>query len=110
MNYLAAIELKGSVSVRPVWGSNHLNGPAVDLGPTDGGLHALLANILLSTHKATEAVAEAEREPDAEWRETALLFALDAAGRKSDADRAIAAYELKHAADDPGGIAAFYAC
>ena len=33
-----------------------------------------------------------------------------AAGRKDDADRAIAAYELKHAADDPGGIAAFYAC
>jgi tetratricopeptide (TPR) repeat protein len=83
---------------------------AVELGPSDGGLHALLANILLSTHKATEAVVEAEREPDAEWRETALLFALDAAGRKSEADRAIAAYEVKHAADDPGGIAAFYAC
>jgi len=83
---------------------------AVELGPSDGGLHALLANILLSTHKATEAVVEAEREPDAEWRETALLFALDAAGRRSDADRAIAAYEVKHAADDPGGIAAFYAC
>jgi transcriptional activator of cad operon len=83
---------------------------AVELGPTVAGLHALLANILVSTHKAAEAVAEAEREPDAEWRETALLFALDAAGRKSDADRAIAAYELKYADDDPGGIAAFYAC
>jgi serine/threonine-protein kinase len=83
---------------------------AVELGPTVAGLHAALANILLSTHKAAEAVAEAEREPDAEWRETALLFALDAAGRKSDADRAIASYELKHADDDPGGIAAFYAC
>jgi TolB-like protein/DNA-binding winged helix-turn-helix (wHTH) protein/Tfp pilus assembly protein PilF len=83
---------------------------AVELGPTNAGLHALLTNILLSTHKAAEAVAEAELEPDAEWRETALLFALDAAGRKSEADRAIAAYELKHADDDPGGIAAFYAC
>ncbi len=83
---------------------------AVELGPTTAGLHALLANILLSTHKAAEAVAEAEREPDAEWRETALLFALDAAGRKSEADRAIAAYELKYADDDPSGIAAFYAC
>jgi TolB-like protein/DNA-binding winged helix-turn-helix (wHTH) protein len=56
---------------------------AVELGPATAGLHALLANILLSTHKAAEAVAEAEREPDAEWRETALLFALDAAGRKT---------------------------
>jgi transcriptional activator of cad operon len=83
---------------------------AVELAPTTAGLHALLANILLSTHKAAEAVAEAEREPDAGWRETALLFALDAAGRKSEADRAIAAYELKYADDDPGGIAAFYAC
>jgi Tfp pilus assembly protein PilF len=83
---------------------------AVELGPTTAGLHALLANILVSTHKAAEAVTEAEREPDAEWRESALLFALDAAGRKSDADRAIAAYELKYADDDPGGIAAFYAC
>ncbi len=83
---------------------------AVELGPTSAGLHASLANILLSTHKAAEAVAEAEREPDAQWRETALLFALDAAGRKGDADRAIVAYELKHAEDDPGGIAAFYAC
>jgi TolB-like protein/DNA-binding winged helix-turn-helix (wHTH) protein/Tfp pilus assembly protein PilF len=83
---------------------------AVELGPTMAGLHALFANILVSTHKAAEAVTEAEREPDAEWRETALLFALDAAGRKSEADRAIAAYELKYADNDPGGIAAFYAC
>jgi TolB-like protein/DNA-binding winged helix-turn-helix (wHTH) protein/tetratricopeptide (TPR) repeat protein len=83
---------------------------AVELGPTDAGLHSLLANILLSSHKAAEAVGEAEQEPDAGWRETALLFALDAAERKGEADRAIAAYELKYADDDPGGIAAFYAC
>ncbi len=82
---------------------------AVELNSTTAGLHALLANILLSTNKPTEAVAEAEREPDAGWRETALLFALDAAGRKVDADRAIAMYELNHA-DKPGRIAAFYAC
>jgi TolB-like protein/DNA-binding winged helix-turn-helix (wHTH) protein/Tfp pilus assembly protein PilF len=83
---------------------------AVELAPATAGLHALLANILLSRNKTAEAVAEAEREPDAEWRETALLFAVDAAGRKSDADRAITAYELKYADDDAGGIAAFYAC
>jgi hypothetical protein len=55
-------------------------------------------------------VAEAEQEPDAQWRDGALLFALEAAGRNSDADRAIAAYELKYADTDPGAIAAFYAC
>ncbi len=32
----------------------------------------------------------------------ALPFALDAAGRKSDADRAIAVYVLKHADDSEG--------
>jgi TolB-like protein/DNA-binding winged helix-turn-helix (wHTH) protein/Tfp pilus assembly protein PilF len=83
---------------------------AVELGPATAGLHALLANALLSTHKAAEAVAEAEQEPDAQWRDGALLFALEAAGRNSDADRAIAAYELKYADTDPGAIAAFYAC
>jgi tetratricopeptide (TPR) repeat protein len=82
---------------------------AVELNPAAAGLHALLANILISTHKATEAVAEAEREPDAEWRTIALSFALDATGRKSDADRAIAVYELKYT-DDSEGIAAFHAC
>jgi TolB-like protein/DNA-binding winged helix-turn-helix (wHTH) protein/Tfp pilus assembly protein PilF len=82
---------------------------AVELNPAAAGLHALLANILISTHKAAEAVAEAEQESDAEWRAIALSFALDAAGRKRDADRAIAVYELKYA-DDSAGIAAFYAC
>jgi hypothetical protein len=48
--------------------------------------HGLLANILISTNKAAEAVTEAEQESDAEWRMIALSFALDAAGRKSDAD------------------------
>ncbi len=32
----------------------------VELNPTIAGLHRLLANILISTHKAAEAVAEAE--------------------------------------------------
>lgn len=82
---------------------------AVALAPTTAGLHALLAYMLLSTNKTAEAVAEAEREPDAGWRETALPLALDAAGRKVDADRAIALYEQNHA-DNPGRIAAFYAC
>jgi tetratricopeptide (TPR) repeat protein len=83
---------------------------AVEIDPMVAGLHGMLANILLTDHKPVEAVAEAEGEPDAEWREETLPFALDAAGRKSDADRAIATYELKYADDGPGVIAEFYAC
>jgi TolB-like protein/DNA-binding winged helix-turn-helix (wHTH) protein len=74
------------------------------------GLHGMLANILLADHKPTEAVAEADAEPDADWRAETLPFALDAAGRRSDADRAIAAFELTNADDGAGEIAAFYAC
>jgi tetratricopeptide (TPR) repeat protein len=62
---------------------------AVDLSPATAGLRALLANILLVTGKAPQAVAEAEQEPDKERREAVLPFALDAAGRKAAADRAI---------------------
>jgi transcriptional activator of cad operon len=82
---------------------------AVELDPGTAGLHALLANILLLTNKASEAIAEAEREPDSAWREAVMLFALDAAGRKGEADQAIAAYERNHAGDS-GRIASFYAC
>jgi TolB-like protein len=82
---------------------------AAQIDPLAAGLHGMLANILLTNHKAVDAVTEAEAEPDADWREQTLPFALDAAGRRSDADRAIAAYQRKHA-DDAGEIAAFYAC
>jgi len=83
---------------------------AAQIMPLAVGLHGVLANMLLADHKPVEAIAEAEAEPDADWREETLAFALDAAGRRSDADRAIAVFELKHADDDAGEIAAFYAC
>jgi tetratricopeptide (TPR) repeat protein len=82
---------------------------ALEVNSTASGLHGLLANILISTGKTTEAVSEAEREPEAEWRAVVLPFALQAAGRRSDADQAIAQYELKYGADAEG-LAAFYAC
>jgi TolB-like protein len=83
---------------------------ATQIDPLAAGLHGELANMLLADHKPVEAVAEAEAEPDADWREETLPFALDAAGRRSDADRAIAVFELKHADGGAGEIAAFYAC
>jgi len=83
---------------------------AVVLQPSTAGLHALYANALLSVNKPVEAVAEAQPEPDAQWRQLTLAIALDAAGRKGDADREISVYELQFANDDPSGIALFYAC
>jgi transcriptional activator of cad operon len=82
---------------------------ALEVNSTAAGVHGLLANILISAQKTTEAIAEAEREPEAEWRAMVLPFALLEAGRRSDADRAIAQYESEYAAD-PEGIAAYYAC
>jgi tetratricopeptide (TPR) repeat protein len=82
---------------------------ALEVNSTASGLHGLLANILISTGKKTEAVSEAEREPEAEWRAVVLPFALQAAGRRSDADQAIAQYELKYGTDAEG-LSAFYAC
>jgi TolB-like protein/DNA-binding winged helix-turn-helix (wHTH) protein/Tfp pilus assembly protein PilF len=83
---------------------------AVDVNPATTSLHALYANVLLSAHKAVAAVDEAEREPDPQYRQLTLAIAFDAAGRKSDAEQEVAAYESLHAADDPGEIAVFYAC
>jgi len=83
---------------------------AVTVQPRTSGLHALLANALLSVNKPLEAIAEAQREPDAQWRQLTLSIALDAAGRKSDADREIAVYELQFGGDHPKEVALFYAC
>jgi tetratricopeptide (TPR) repeat protein len=83
---------------------------AVAIDTTITGLHVQLAIILLSEHQPLLAVAEAEAETDVEWREETLPFALDAAGRRADADYAIAAYESKHAPEGDGLIAEFYAC
>ncbi|MFI4869711.1 MAG: winged helix-turn-helix domain-containing protein [Steroidobacterales bacterium] len=83
---------------------------AVELDPSAAGLHAALANILLANHKPIEAVAEAQREPDPEWRMTLLPMALDAAGRTGDADRELAAFKLRYGDNGADWIALFYAC
>jgi transcriptional activator of cad operon len=82
---------------------------ALEVNSTPSGLHGLFANILISTGKTAEALSESEREPEAEWRAVVLPFALLAAQRSSDADQAIAQYELKYGVDAEG-LAAFYAC
>jgi transcriptional activator of cad operon len=83
---------------------------AISIDTTITGLHGMLAIILLTDHQPAAAVAEAEAETDVEWREETLPFVLDAAGRKADADRAIATFETRHMDESAGVIAEFYAC
>ncbi|HVO46539.1 MAG TPA: winged helix-turn-helix domain-containing protein [Steroidobacteraceae bacterium] len=86
---------------------------AVELQPDGASMHAILAHILIGNHKAAEAVEQAEKEPDAEFRMEVLPFALDAAGRRSEADRAIAQFAagwLERNPAAPWMITLFYAC
>ncbi|HSY09171.1 MAG TPA: TIR domain-containing protein [Steroidobacteraceae bacterium] len=63
---------------------------AIELSPTSDGLHYKLGLVLLSAGDAQGALAEFEHEPHAGWRRQGVPLALDALGRKADADRALA--------------------
>ena len=60
--------------------------------------------------EATAALAEMNRESDGMWRQIGVPFALDALGRKSEANVAVATLEEKYATQAPAAIAYFYAC
>ncbi len=70
---------------------------ALDLAPTGSQLHFLLGWALLARREPAAALAEMEQESDERYRDVGLALALDALGRKSDADRALAAAEAKYA-------------
>jgi len=109
-----------SVTVGDVaWNTGHLveaelaYRKAVELQPDAASMHAVLAHILVGNHKPAEAVEQAERETDPQFRMTILPFALDAAGRRSEADRAIADYDAAYLGRDPAATwinTMFYAC
>jgi TolB-like protein/tetratricopeptide (TPR) repeat protein len=77
---------------------------ALDLNPTGAGLHAMLGDVLLAKGDPAAALAEIEREADNLYRETSVPFALDALGRKSEADTEIMRLENKY----PAQVTAFY--
>jgi TolB-like protein/DNA-binding winged helix-turn-helix (wHTH) protein/tetratricopeptide (TPR) repeat protein len=83
---------------------------ALELNPTHTGLHAFLGDVLRARGEPTAALAEIERETDDLWRQIFVPFALEALGRKSDADKELANLEKKYAAQAPATIAEFYAC
>jgi Flp pilus assembly protein TadD len=82
---------------------------ALELNPTGAGMHTQLGLTLLARGEPTEALARMQQEADDLFRETGRAYALDALGRKSEADREIAIVEKKYAARPAVNIAAFYA-
>ena len=73
-------------------------------------VHGFLAIALLTNQKPVEAVAESEREIDPQYRLMLLPIALDAAGRKRDAERAVQELKLRYGEQNGDWVALYYAC
>jgi TolB-like protein/Flp pilus assembly protein TadD len=82
---------------------------AIDLAPRRSQLHFQLGWVLLARREPAAALAEMERETDERYREVGRALALDALGRKSDADRALAVAKAKYAGVVEYPIAVVYA-
>jgi serine/threonine-protein kinase len=67
----------------------------VELYPTGSGYHFRYALVLLSRHSAQIALGEMERDNGPSYRQTGVALALDALGRRSEADRELAVAEHK---------------
>jgi Tfp pilus assembly protein PilF len=82
----------------------------VEIAPTAAGVHALHANSLLGVNRPGEALAEAERESDEQFRDMDLPLIYDALGRRAEAERAIDEFIRKYGQRDTFTPAEFYAC
>jgi serine/threonine protein kinase len=80
----------------------------IELYPTAIAAHYNYALVLLARGESQAALSEFERE-DSQFREVGIPLALDALGRRSDADHAIATAEQNHAEGMAYNIAAIYA-
>jgi transcriptional activator of cad operon len=83
---------------------------AIQINPSLAYNHSALAVALLTNHKPAEAVAESEREPDPQYRLMVRPIALDAAGRKKDAEQELAELKLRYGEENADWVALFYAC
>jgi TolB-like protein/DNA-binding winged helix-turn-helix (wHTH) protein/tetratricopeptide (TPR) repeat protein len=72
--------------------------------------HSALAIALLTNHEPTEAVTESEREPDPQYRLMVRPIALDAAGRKNDAEQGLEELKQRYGEENADWVALFYAC
>jgi serine/threonine-protein kinase len=82
---------------------------ALELSPTDGKVHYLLGSVLLVRGQSAAALGEMERETDLGYRHTGRARALDALGRRSEADRELAVAEQAFAHEKSFWIALVYA-
>jgi TolB-like protein len=82
---------------------------ALELNSAAEGIHYRLGAMLIARGEPAAALAEMQQNPDKEWRMAGLPLALDALGRKSDADRALAIAVEKLAEIGPYQIALIYA-
>jgi len=83
---------------------------AIQINPSLAYNHSALAVALLTNQKPAEAVSEAEREPDPQYRLRVRPIALDAAGRKEDAEQELAELQLRYGEESADWVALFYAC
>jgi len=82
---------------------------SLDLAPTMSQGHFLLGWALMARREPTAALAEMEQETDERYRDVGRALALDALGRKAEADRALAVAKAKYAGVVEYPIAVFYA-
>jgi adenylate cyclase len=82
---------------------------ALELNAAAEGMHYRLGAMLVLRGEPTAALTEMERNPDEPWRVAGLPLALDALGRRSEADRALAVAVEKIAVNGPYQIAVIYA-
>jgi tetratricopeptide (TPR) repeat protein len=82
---------------------------ALELNAAAEGIHYRLGAMLVLRGETAAALAEMERNPDEPWRLAGLPLALDALGRRSEADRVLAVAVEKLAVEGPYQIAVIYA-
>lgn len=83
---------------------------AIQINPSLAYNHSALAVALLTDDRPAEAVAESEREPDPQYRLTVRAIALDAVGRKTDAEQELTELKLHYGEENADWVALFYAC
>src|SRR6266853_379555 len=82
---------------------------ALDLAPAMSQGHFLLGWALMARREPTSALAQMEQETDDRYRDVGRALALDALGRKAEADRALAFAKANYAGVVEYPIAVFYA-
>jgi eukaryotic-like serine/threonine-protein kinase len=82
---------------------------ALELNPQYPGEHERLGRIYLAQSKTEEALAEMQKEPEPAWRGQGLALTYHAAGKKKEADAALADYIKEYQNEAAFQIAEIYA-